>query len=382
MATLATLILLSYTQLLETIIASFSFVPLKYPNGTTVIKWLPDANVEYGEWKHIVLIFVAILILILGLFYTILIFSWQWLLQCPRSKFFRWTRNQKLHSFIDTYHTPHTTKHHYWTGLLLLVRVIVYLISAFSLSIDPRITLLSTVVIMCCLLLYKTVLIIRPYRNVMESFVYFNIAIFAIFSLYTFNDSGYRNKNVLKILQTVAAYISVGTVSFLFLSVIIFHVYRYGSAEIYSFLGHCIKLQKMMPRDQTSHQDGLISSLNQLMDAIDSPRVRYNPPFLQRQNRPSGSGPALPLKIGDDPANSKSLHNQSEDKNSTKHLQDGQGNVSRTKPRAKSHNIIKSTSIMTTEFELSSRSEPVSFSFTSQHTSNESMKQPLLKEPV
>ena len=78
-----------------------------------------------------------------------------------------------------------------------------------------------------------------------------------------------------------------------------------------------------MPRDQTSHQDGLISSLNQLMDAIDSPRVRYNPPFLQHQNRPSGSGPALPLKIGDDPANSKSLHNQSEDKNSTKHLQDG-----------------------------------------------------------
>ena len=129
-ATLATLILLSYTKILETIIATFSFVPLKYPNGTIAIKWLSDANVEYGKGKHVALIFVAILILILGLLHTILIFFWQWLLQCPRSKFFKWTRNQKLHSFIDTYHISHTAKHRYWTGLLLLVRVVMYLISA------------------------------------------------------------------------------------------------------------------------------------------------------------------------------------------------------------------------------------------------------------
>ena len=67
-AALATLILLSYTQLLGTIIASFSFVTLKYPNGTTEIKWLPDASIEYGEGKHIALICVAVLILSLRSF--------------------------------------------------------------------------------------------------------------------------------------------------------------------------------------------------------------------------------------------------------------------------------------------------------------------------
>ena len=231
-AALSTLILLSYTKLLETVIVSFSFVTLKYPNGTTVIKWLPDANVEYGKGKHVALICMAVLILIFGLLYTILIFSWQWLLHCPRSKLFKWTRNQKLCFFIGTYHTPYTAKHRYWTGLLLLVRVIVYLISAFSVSADPRITLLSTVVIMCCLLLYKTVWIIRLYKNwllnAMESFVYFNHAIFATFTWYTFDDPGNRSK---EILQRVAAYISIGTMFALFLFVILFHVYRYGNSR-------------------------------------------------------------------------------------------------------------------------------------------------------
>ena len=189
--------------------------------------------------------------------------------------------------------------------------------------------------------------------------MFFNIAIFATFSLDTFNDSDYRNRDILQILQTVVAYISVGTVSFLCLFVIIFHVYRYGNTKIYSFLGRSIKLRKMqMPRDQASHQDNLTSSLNQLMDAIDSPRVRYNPPILQCQEKPSGSE----LNASDDQANSKHLLNQSEDKTLLTHqLQDACGNVSKTKPRAKT----KSTSIITTEFELSRRSEPVSLSFTS-----------------
>ena len=54
-ATLATLILLSYTNLLETVIVSFSFISLKYPNGTLATKWLPEASVEFKEWKHILL---------------------------------------------------------------------------------------------------------------------------------------------------------------------------------------------------------------------------------------------------------------------------------------------------------------------------------------
>ena len=226
-ATLATLILLSYTNLLEAIINSnFSFVILKYPNRTTTTNWLPDANMEYTDWKLILLICCTTIILIFGLLYTVLVFSWQWLLRCSGSKLFKWAGNQKLHLFIDSYHIPHTIKHRYWTGLLLLVRVIIYLISAFSASINPRISLLSIVIIICCLFLYKTTFMIRVYKNwllnAIETFTFFNITVFVIFTWYAFDESSNKDE---EILQTVVAYISVGLMLFLFLLVVLFHVY-------------------------------------------------------------------------------------------------------------------------------------------------------------
>jgi hypothetical protein len=83
-ATLATLILLSYTKLLSTTISVFSFDTLRYPNGTRVDVWLPDGNVEYYEGKHIIFVIVAFLIIFVGLLYTILLSSWQWIIRAPK----------------------------------------------------------------------------------------------------------------------------------------------------------------------------------------------------------------------------------------------------------------------------------------------------------
>ena len=297
-AALATLILLSYTKLLEAIIKSFSFVSLNYPNGTTTTNWLPDPNMEYSEWKLILLLCSATVILIFGLLYTILIFSWQWLLQYSRSKLFKWVGNQKLHLFIDTYHIPHTTKHRYWIGLLLLVRVIIYLISAFSASINPRITLLSTATVICCVFLYKTALMIRVYKNwllnAMESFAFFNIVIFVFFTWYTFDDPGNTNK---EFLQTVAAYFSVGAMLFLFLLVILFHVYRYGNARVYALLQNTKLIRKIRHQMSFAHNENQYTSshgnIYRLFDVIDNPRddnndadgSDYASPFVQLPTR-------------------------------------------------------------------------------------------------
>ena len=66
-ATLATLILLSYTKYLNTIIATFSHVVLKYPDGSHRKLWRLDATVEYLRGKHIILFIIAALILIVVL---------------------------------------------------------------------------------------------------------------------------------------------------------------------------------------------------------------------------------------------------------------------------------------------------------------------------
>ena len=271
-ATLATLVLLLYTKLLETIITTFSFARFQYSNHTTSLRWLPDANVEFGRGKHIGLICVAILILLLCLVYTILILLWQWFLHCSRSKLFKWTRNHKLHSFINTYHTPHNAKHRYWTGILLLVRIIVYIITAVSASSDQPITPLSTVGIMCCLLLYKTALIIRVYKNwllnSMEVFTYFNIAIFALITSYTVAIPSSQNKETLHI---TFAYLSFGASLILFVIVIAYHTYRYGCSSFYTSDQIAKFGRKIRHKGQSDHGS---FSANDILDAIDNPRAR------------------------------------------------------------------------------------------------------------
>ena len=279
-ATLATLILVSYTKFLQTIIITFSFVTSS-GSITPATRWLYDASVVYFGWKHAILFCVAVFILIFGLLYTILIFSWQWLLHCPRSKVFNWTRNQKLHSFIDTYHTPHTAKHRYWTGLLLLVRVILNLIAAFSTSVhaDPYIPLLSTITVICCLLLFKTVMMIKVYKNwllnAMDTIMCFNVVIPAIFTLHSFTD---------KSIQTKVIDLSVGITVVLLWFIIAFHIYRYGSLKIYTYCQNT-KLCKIMIEwlsfAQSQEKTTSSPSDGRLLDVLDSLRQDDDPVYDQ-----------------------------------------------------------------------------------------------------
>ena len=82
---------------------------------------------------------------------------------------------------------PYTSKHRYWTGLLLLVWVSVYLVSAFNPSQgDPRLTLSATTFIMTSLFLYIATFGVRMYKNhFMETLTYFNIIALSIFTWYT-----------------------------------------------------------------------------------------------------------------------------------------------------------------------------------------------------
>ena len=85
--------------------------------------------------KHIPLFITALLILLVGLVYIALLFSWKWLLHLPMWRIFRSSRNAKIQTFIKIYHTPYTPAYRYWTGLLLIVCIILYLVDAINVSI-------------------------------------------------------------------------------------------------------------------------------------------------------------------------------------------------------------------------------------------------------
>ena len=160
--TLATLILLSYAKLLSVTITVLSFAVLDYPDGARETVWLPDGNVKYFQGKHVVLVLVALLIILIGVSYAILLFLWQWLVHAPKWKIFKWTRNTKLNAF------------------------------------GAR--------------LYK-----KSYLNIIEMVLYFNLLALSAFSWYRFKT------DITK--QTAVAYTSTIIIFILLVGVIIYHMY-------------------------------------------------------------------------------------------------------------------------------------------------------------
>ena len=240
-ATLATLILLSYAKLLEICFKSLSVGILEYPDGSSEMLWLPDATVKYLSGKHIPLFIAAVLILLVGLVYTALLFSWQWLLYLPRWRVFKWTRNPKIQTFIETYHKPYTPQHRYWTGLLLIVRVVLYFVAATNVSNDPTIALTAINFTVCCIFALRLFFGSRLYRkwpvDALETFFYLNILSFVIFTWCSLDKSASNRE--------AAAYTSVIITFIALLFIILYHVYTYTS--VFSKI-HKTKLGRIIDR--------------------------------------------------------------------------------------------------------------------------------------
>ena len=222
-ATLATLILLSYAKLLSTIITVLSFAVIYYPDGAQEIVWLPDGNVKYTQGKHAALVIAALLIILVGVPYTILLLLWQWIVRVPRWKVFNWTRNTKLNAFIAAYHAPYNSKHRYWTGLLLLVRVVLFITASLTVSDNPQVSPLAINTLVGAILVHKCMMNLKVYRksitDIVETMMYFNLLVFAVFSLFYFKTDPTE--------QVAVAYTSTSMTFLLLLGVIAYHLYIY-----------------------------------------------------------------------------------------------------------------------------------------------------------
>ena len=239
-AVLATMILISSTKLLNAVIVSLPLLYLQPAYGSHNVD---VAKIEYDlgslnteenmdiEVTAYSLITIDILVFLFCVIYVALIFHWQWLLRCQDKAIFKWVRYQKLRHFIEPYHAPYTAQYRYWTGLLLFVRMLLYLISVFNFSLDPRVDLLATIFIVGGLILLKGVTAKRVYKNwpldVMETFIYFNLVAFSALTWYILDFGGN---------QVALAYTSVMIIFILLLGVIIFHVLRYTRLYKYSFV--------------------------------------------------------------------------------------------------------------------------------------------------
>ena len=141
--------------------------------------WNVDGNVLYFSGKHIVLFSISLAFLITGVIYTGLVFCSQWL-QRYSGKCFKSTRDPvvKLKPLIDAYTGPYKDKYRFWTGLGLIIRILLTVIFIFT---SEESSLLNNFFIALTIML--TIIGSKVYRNkynaIIEIFSYINLFILA-----------------------------------------------------------------------------------------------------------------------------------------------------------------------------------------------------------
>ena len=218
-AVLATLFLLSYAKLLRVSFAALSYTFLEYLNYEQSV-WLHDGNVNYLGNKHIPLFIVAVVCLIFLFFpYTMLLIFSQWLQARSRLRIFSWINNPKIKPFLDAYHAPYTNKHRYWTGLMLLVRFILFLISAFPFNLreDPSVNLLAIASVSAALITLLAILGNRVYKHwclsLLELSFLLNLTILVVATFYARSGGN----------QNAVAFTSVSIAFTTFTGIVIYH---------------------------------------------------------------------------------------------------------------------------------------------------------------
>lgn len=120
--------------------------------------------------------------------------------------------------FYDTYYGPFKDKHHYWVGVLLIIRAMVQLIITLSFTIQPYISVLAAIVIFACLLMYTAQtggLYKKWYVSLLDTSFYLNLTIFAGGIFYSeLTGSQYK---------TVGA-VSLGIAQLQFLIIVVGHI--------------------------------------------------------------------------------------------------------------------------------------------------------------
>ena len=222
-AVLATLFLLSYAKILRTIITAFYIAFLEYPGGTKEAVWLFDGNIRYLHGQHIPLFLFALLVLIiLFLPYTLFLLLGQWLQAYTEFRVLSWMDNLSVKHFLDAYYGPFKPRHRYWTGFLLLVRCVLFVVFAFNVLGDSSLNLLlivssmlgvSTILIRLTNGIYKTWLL-----DLLEASYFLNLGVLAA-GTYHVNQAGGN--------QTVLTYVSVGIAFATFIATAVIQAYTH-----------------------------------------------------------------------------------------------------------------------------------------------------------
>ena len=218
---LATLFLLSYAKVLATIIVAFSFTSLEAEKISPLV-WLHDGNLRFLQGKHIALVVVSTLF---ALFYIVpftLLLLFAPVLQ--RVHNYRMVRLvQRLKPLLDAFQGPYKDRFHCWPGLMLVIRIMLFIALTANTKNDPRLSALFVGVTALPLALfsfrgvYKNKLL-----NFHETAINVNMIVFVLWSLFNYSASGSKTQFTKQ--QQATAYITISLSYIQFTAVLVYHI--------------------------------------------------------------------------------------------------------------------------------------------------------------
>ena len=130
---LATLFFMSYTKILLTVTNALSMFQLPC-NDSILIVWSVDGDIDYGNFRHLILVAISCCVLVVGLAYPVLVLCAP-LLERYSDKcipLHRWNPVAKFKPLLDAYGGPYKDKFRFWTGVTLMVRLTLSVTFSFT----------------------------------------------------------------------------------------------------------------------------------------------------------------------------------------------------------------------------------------------------------
>ena len=258
---LATLFLLSYAKILRSVIAAVSFTYLVYSDETQHAVWLHDGNVRLFTVQHSLLSGVAVILFILYIVpLTIIVVLAP---TCLQARYNRYCRRMlrwlcKLRPLLDAYQHPYKDKFRHWPGVLLMVRIVLFVTFACNTNGNPSLNLVAIMITLIVLLLlcwnsrrvYKNYLL-----SVTESFFFANLGILCSFTLFL-NSPTLESEDR----SLVVVNISVGLSFVIFCIILLYHCYKhlrmtFTLSRIVSQVKRKSTQQHVLPHNGNSRED-------------------------------------------------------------------------------------------------------------------------------
>ena len=276
---LATMILLSYTKLIRTVflVLHNTDVPCKGENNVTFKLWYIDATVPYLRGCHIPLFLFSLAILILLIVpYTVYLLTIP-LLEGPLSKFMCYQKlSTNMKPFSDAYGGPYKDKCRFWTGFLLLVRVVLALVVSVDTEATVSLDVLTSILVVI-------IFMYLPLRGVYRQLPLVYLELFFILNLILLaSTNGHTSNENMNLKEQVITIVLISLTLVVFCGILIYHVWdRFLKSHLQERIKKLFKTQSNIPSDDDNEIELKISSVNNITYSV-MPELRE--PLLDDQD--------------------------------------------------------------------------------------------------